>query len=166
MKERPKSNMFPNMRRSKQALPLAESLAILEKAPTGVLGVLDGDGYPYTVPLNYVYQDGQIYFHCAKAGHKLESLQRHDKVSFCVVAQDEVVPHRFATRYQSVVVFGRARVITDDAVRRIALRALIQKYSPAYIQEGDQEIESAWNNVCIVAIAAEQITGKANRPGL
>ena len=122
--------MFPKMRRSKQELPLAESLAILEKAPTGVLGVLDGDGYPYTVPLNYVYQDGQIYFHCAKAGHKLESLQRHDKVSFCVVALDEVVPQRFATRYQSVVVFGRARVIADDAVRRIALQALIQKYSP------------------------------------
>lgn len=158
--------MFPRMRRHKQALPPAESLAILKKAPTGILGVLDGDGYPYTVPLNYAYQNGRIYFHCAKTGHKLESLQRHDKVSFCVVAQDEVVPQRFATRYQSVIVFGRARVITDDTVRRLALQALVQKYSPEYAREGGREIEADWNNVCVVAIDAEQITGKASRPGL
>lgn len=156
--------MFPEMRRNKQALSLEESLSLLDKSSTGILGVLNRDGYPYTVPLNYVYHEGQIYFHCAKSGHKLQCLQSHDKVSFCVIAQDEVLPQRFATRYKSVVVFGRARVITDHTIRRIALQALVRKYSPTFVKAGEKEIDDAWDSVCIVAISIEHISGKRSLP--
>ena len=84
--------MFREMRRNRQQLSEEESLAVLERGTSGVLAVLGDEGYPYAVPLSYVYRNGKIYFHCAKSGHKLEALKHCGKVSFCVVDQDQVKP--------------------------------------------------------------------------
>ncbi|MBE6898965.1 MAG: 5-nitroimidazole antibiotic resistance protein, partial [Ruminococcaceae bacterium] len=65
--------MFRDMRRKQQALPYEESVTILESASSGVLAVLGDEGYPYTVPLSYVYREGKLYFHCASEGHKLDA---------------------------------------------------------------------------------------------
>jgi len=67
--------MFREMRRKKQLLPEDACIAILQKGTSGVLAVLGDDGYPYAVPLSYVYHAGKLYFHCAKAGHKLDAIQ-------------------------------------------------------------------------------------------
>ena len=80
--------MFRPMRRIRQQLSQAECDAILQKCSSGVLAVAGDDGYPYTVPMSYLYQDGRLYFHCAKSGHKLDAVRREPKVSFCVVGQD------------------------------------------------------------------------------
>ncbi len=58
--------MFRNMRRSKQVLSQEDSIAVLEKATSGVLAVSGDDDYPYAVPVSFVYADGKILFHCAK----------------------------------------------------------------------------------------------------
>ena len=58
--------MFRELRRGRQALPEAESLAILERGSHGVLAVLGDGGYPYAVPLNYVYE-GARYISTAPA---------------------------------------------------------------------------------------------------
>ena len=90
--------MFRKMRRFNQQISLSESIEILEKGKTGVLAVLGDNGYPYTIPLNYVYSDNKIYFHCAKTGHKISALQNCDKVSFCVVDKDEVVAEKLKSK--------------------------------------------------------------------
>ena len=77
--------MFRDMRRKQQALPYEESVTILESASSGVLAVLGDEGYPYTVPLSYVYREGKLYFHCASEGHKLDAIRGCDKASFCVI---------------------------------------------------------------------------------
>lgn len=118
------------------------------------------DGYPYAVPLNYVYGDGRIYFHCAQEGHKMECIRNNDRVSFCVVQRDKVVPKAFATDYRSAIVFGRAGVITDDLAGRRALERLNDKYSPEFPEEGQREIERCGNKVCIVEIEIEHMSGK------
>lgn len=82
--------MFPEMRRKKQQLSSEESTQVLENGTHGVLAVSGQNGYPYTVPLSYVYEKGKIFFHCAKAGHKLDALKKEAKVSFCVVDQDDI----------------------------------------------------------------------------
>ena len=84
--------MFRELRRGRQALPEAESLAILERGSHGVLAVLGDGGYPYAVPLNYVYEGGAIYFHCARAGHKYDAVMACPRASFCVIDRSDVVP--------------------------------------------------------------------------
>jgi uncharacterized protein len=118
------------------------------------------------VPLNYVYGDDKLFFHCAKEGHKIDGMRKNDKVTFCVVEQDEVVPKAFATKYRSVVVFGRARILTDNAEKRDALERLVEKYSPDYREEGSQAIEKEWNLVCVVEITIEHVTGKTAIKGV
>jgi nitroimidazol reductase NimA-like FMN-containing flavoprotein (pyridoxamine 5'-phosphate oxidase superfamily) len=153
--------MFREMRRKKQLLPEAEALEILKAHTSGVLAVTGDDDYPYTVPLSYAYKDGKLFFHCARTGHKIDGITRNDKVTFCVIDQDDVIQKTFTTHFRSVIVFGRAKILTDDGEKRRALEKLIEKYSPDYIEAGQGEIERDWNRVCIVELSIEHITGKA-----
>ena len=77
--------MFREMRRKKQELSKEECIDILQSAKTAVLGVVGDDGYPYTVPINFVYANDKIYFHGAKNGHKIDAINKCNKVSLCVV---------------------------------------------------------------------------------
>ncbi len=152
--------MFREMRRKKQLLPAQETDGILRGGLTGVLAVDGDDGYPYAVPLNYAYEGDRLYFHWASSGHKLDGIRQYEKVSFCVISQDEIVPEQFATNYRSAIVFGRASVITDDETKRHALELLVQKYSPGYEREGAAEIDKEWKAVTVVEVRIEHITGK------
>ncbi len=117
--------------------------------------------YPYAVPLSYAYKDGKLYFHFAKAGHKLDGLQRNSKVSFCVVQMDDVVQKTFTTHFRSAIVFGRARILTEGSEKKYALECLVEKYSPDYIAEGQAEIKRDWERVCVAEVQIEHMTGKA-----
>ncbi|MGN0557479.1 MAG: pyridoxamine 5'-phosphate oxidase family protein [Acutalibacteraceae bacterium] len=155
--------MFRAMRRHRQQLSDAAAKEILIRGIHGVLAVAGDGGYPYAVPLSYVYQNGEIYFHCAAKGHKLDAIGNNDKVSFCVVGRDETVPERYTAHYTSVIVFGRARIL-DGAEKINALRALAGKYCPNNDREAtEQEIAGALSRTCIVAITPEHITGKQAR---
>ena len=153
--------MFRAMRLKKQQLSETETLEILRSCTSGVLAVAGDDGYPYTVPLSYACQDGKLVFHCAKSGHKIDSILKQDKVSFCVIEKDQVIAETLTTHYRSAVVFGRARILTDDNERRQALECLAKKYSPDHLKQAQVEIEREWKNVCLVEIAIEHMTGKA-----
>jgi uncharacterized protein len=153
--------MFREMRRKKQLLSDSESIAILRTCTSGVLAVTGDQGYPYTVPLSYVYKDNKLFFHVAKEGHKIDSINRNDKVTFCVIEKDEVIPEALTTHFRSVIVFGRARILTEDDEKRSALESLVEKYSPDYVKEGQRSIESEWERVYLVEVKIEHITGKA-----
>lgn len=153
--------MFREMRRKKQQLSAAETILILHSCTSGVLAVTGDNDYPYAVPLSYAYKDGRLFFHIAKEGHKLDGIARNNKVSFCVIKTDAVVPQAFTTHYRSAIVFGRARILTDNGEKRAALECLLEKYSPAYLTEGQAEIERDWNRVCVVEVQIEHMTGKA-----
>ena len=152
---------FREMRRNKQQLAQAECIEILKRNTAGVLAVSGDNGYPYAVPLSYVYHDGKLYFHCAKSGHKLDAIARCDRASFCVIDRDDVVPEAYTTHYASVIAFGRARVVSDEREMREAVELLAIKYSPD-VDEGARtaEIEGAWPRLCIVRLYVEHMTGK------
>ena len=78
---------FRAMRRMRQELPKDETVAILSSGTYGVLSVIGDNGYPYGVPVNYVYRDGHIYLHAALSGHKVDAMRKNDKVSFTIVAK-------------------------------------------------------------------------------
>ena len=150
------------MRKPKKLLSEAETIAILQSCSSGVLAVSGDNGYPYAVPLSYAYKDGKLYFHSAVEGHKIDAISNNDKVSFCVIKTDDVVPEKFTTLFRSVIVFGRARILTDDYEKKHALECLVEKYSPNFIAEGQTEIKRSWDRFNAVEIQIEHMTGKAS----
>ena len=153
--------LFREMRRKKQALPWEESVAILEKGTAGVLALSGDEGYPYAVPMSYVYDGKKIYFHCAKSGHKLDAIQRNAKASLCVVARDDVVPEQYTTYYQSVIVFGTLRVLEGESEKRAAIEKLAVKYAPEHaVAARNATIEREWEPLCMLEMTVEHITGK------
>lgn len=153
--------MFRPMRRKRQELSREACLAILARGTSGVLAV-QGDGdYPYAVPLNYLLAGEKLYFHCAKEGHKLDAIARQDKVSFCVVDLEENVPEKFTTYFRSVVVFGRATVVTDEAEMREAVDALARRFAPNEPTERRlAEIEREWRALAVIRLDMEHLSGK------
>lgn len=137
-------------------------MKLLSEASHGVLGVINENGYPYTVPVSHAVLNGEIVFHCAASGQKLEAIEYSNKVSFCAVIQDEVIPSRRTTAYISVIAFGTARIVNDiEEMRRIAL-AIGEKFSGSFPEECRQETEDVLSKGTMrcVAIHIEHITGK------
>lgn len=155
--------MFREMRRFKQQLDDVDIERILNKHTSGVLAVNGDDGYPYTIPLSYTYEDNQLFFHSAKEGHKIDAIKNNDKVSFCVIDQDDVIQETFTTHFRSVIVFGRATIVTDPYQRQLALESLVRKYSSDFIEKGQQEIIQAWDHVSIIAVTIEYKSGKSSK---
>ena len=155
--------MFREMRRKKQQLTDAEAIAVLERGKTGVLAVLGDDGYPYTVPINYVYADGYIYIHSAKTGHKLDAIRACDKASFCVIDADDVVPEDYSTNFRSVVAFGRVRILEDEGEMLAALRKLGDKYNPGQDAALEAEIAKSFAFVAMIELRIEHLTGKQSK---
>lgn len=152
--------MFREMRLKKQMMTTEDAIDILNNNTSGVLAVSGDDGYPYTVPLNYVYQDSKIYFHSANSGHKLDAIRRNSKVSFCVIHQDQIVPEEYTSYYKSVVVFGTARILEDANEKKRAITLLGNKYCSDYEAGYLQEIEKKFHNFSIIELSIDHMTGK------
>ncbi len=129
-------------------------------ATSGTLALLGDNGYPYAVPMSYVYADGKIYFHSAKTGHKVDAIRQHDKVSFCVIAADDVHPSEFTTYFRSVIVFGTARILEDDKEKVEVLRKLGERYSPGDEAHLSDEIRRGLEHLLIIEINIDHMTGK------
>ena len=162
--------MFREMRRIAQQISPEECAEVLRRATSGVLGLHGDDGYPYTVPLSFVYQEGgaglgTIGFHCAKTGHKIDAIRRNGKVSFTVIDRDEVMPRERTTKYRSVIVFGRARILEDEQEMRRVANAIGDKYSRGfeelYMRETEDTIREG--RLCCVEITLDRMTGKIGR---
>ncbi len=151
--------MFRPMRRHKQALSIDRCRMILSDARRGVLAVQGEHGYPYTVPLDFVYHDGKLYFHSAREGHKLDAIEKDGRCSFCVIQQDALSDDGWSYYCSSVVVFGHIRLVETDEGRRDALTALGQKYFPAELSVA-QEIERDYDRVAVLELIPDHITGK------
>ena len=152
--------MFRKMRRFKQALTEEECVDILNKSTSGVLGLLGDDDYPYTVPVSHVYKDGKLYFHGAKTGHKNDAIEKHEKVSYCVIAKDDIVQERVTTYYQSVICFGKARVIEDPEEKKKAALLIGEKFAPDNKEGYMNEIRKLFNVMTVFEITIEHMTGK------
>ncbi len=152
--------MFRAMRRHKQEMSAERSEAVMKKCTAGTLAVHGDDDYPYSVPVSYCYEEGKIYFHCAAEGHKLDSIRRNEKVSFSVIETNDIVQEEYTTYFRSVIAFGRAHVIDDPEEKRASLEKLALKYSPDYEDGISSEIDKSFDNVRMVRIDVEHMTGK------
>jgi nitroimidazol reductase NimA-like FMN-containing flavoprotein (pyridoxamine 5'-phosphate oxidase superfamily) len=151
--------MFRTMRRNKQLLTMNDTVAVMERCTNGVLACIGDNDYPYAVPLSYVYFNDKIYFHSAKAGHKIEAIIRNSKVSFSVIDEDTIVGQEYTTYFRSVIVFGKARIVVGDEWVD-AFTALVEKYSGDQPKEAKQKEINGCTQSHIIAIDVEHITGK------
>jgi len=153
--------MFREVTRKKQALSTEKIIEILDTEKRGVLSVLGDDGYPYGVPMNYWYnkENGYLYFHSGKKGHKVESLAANNKVSFCVYDSGYRNEGEWALNISSVIVFGRVHIVEEheDAMR--ICKEMSLKYTPdlAYIEE---EIQKFGDATLCYELRPEHMTGK------
>lgn len=149
------------MRRKKQLLSNKENIEILENGTSGVLALLGDNKYPYAVPVSYVYDNSKIYFHGAKKGHKIDAIKKCNKASFCVIAQDEIIPEEYTTYFKSVIIFGKIRILEDENEIREAIEKLALKYHPkADVVNRNQEIAREWKLLCMIELSVEHMTGK------
>lgn len=153
--------MFRELVRKKKQIPQEECIRILKDEPRGVLSVLGDNDYPYGMPMNHFYneEDGKIYFHCGKMGHRLDALKKHDKISFCVYDEGYRKEGEWALNIKSVVVFGRMRVVNDLKKVVYISDKLSRKFTKddAYIKE---EIEKYASQTLLLELTPEHICGK------
>ncbi len=151
--------MFRPMRRKDKLMADEEVSDLLRNQSYGLLSVMGDGGYPYGVPLNYVYWEDSIIFHSALAGHKIDALVSHPKVSFTVVGNQQVLPGALSTRYESVVVFGEAKILEGEKKRR-ALLALGEYFAPEFKDIVRRAVAKELNITQMIQIEIHHMTGK------
>ena len=153
--------MFRPIRRTKREISIEDAKKVLTEARIGVFSVNGDDGYPFAIPVNYFFdeENQKIYFHGARAGHKVDSLQKSDKVCFTVYGPEVVKKEEWAPFVKSAVVFGRCHIMQDHSEAFVQLRKLAKKYYPTedLITE---EIEKDGHAVNMFEIDIEHLTGK------
>ena len=153
--------MFREMRRKRQAVPLCQMRTILAEGSHGVLSLSGDGGYPYGVPLSYMFDGNRIIFHSAREGHKIDAIRRNPKASFCVVGKDQVVASRYTSYFRSVIVFGTIRFLESDEEKLDAINKLAMKYAPSDTEENRMEhIRKDWSPLCMFVLEIEHMTGK------
>ncbi len=124
--------MFRSIRRKTKEKDMAVAVNLLKNSRVGVLAVNGDDGYPYAVPMNFYYDENEnkIYFHGAKSGHKFDSISKDSKVYFTVYGEEKIKAEEWAPFVESVVVFGKCKMLEfgDDSLQK--LRTLASKYYP------------------------------------
>jgi nitroimidazol reductase NimA-like FMN-containing flavoprotein (pyridoxamine 5'-phosphate oxidase superfamily) len=151
--------MFREMRRNKQVLSAADTVAVLNRCTNGILACHGDEGYPYAVPVSFVFSEGKIYFHSAKSGHKVDAILQNPKVSFAAVDEDTIVSAEYTSYFRSAIAFGQARIVEGEE-RRAAFAALVEKYSGDQPAEAKQHEIARCDHALIIAIDIEHLTGK------
>ena len=153
--------MFRPARRKKKEISMEAVKQLLHTERRGVFAVNGDDGYPYAIPVNFFYDEeaNQIYFHGARAGHKIDAIRACDKVCFTVYGNETVRDEAWAPYMRSAVVFGRCRVIEDRAQTLILVKRLAMKYYPDE-RLADEEIAASGKAVQMYEIDIEHMSGK------
>ena len=153
--------MFRPMRRKQKQITEGETKQLLRTERRGVLAVNGDDGYPYAIPVNYIYDEEweKIYFHGAKAGHKVDALKKNDKVCFTVYGNERLEEGDWAPYLQSAVIFGRCHLPEDADLTDAKVREVARKYYPDE-EEIQKEMEKSGKAVQLYEITIEHMSGK------
>ncbi len=136
---------------------------MLLEATEGTLAMHGDDGYPYALPMNYVYLNGAIYIHTADYGYKIDALKANQKVCFSVIVRSKIAPELYTTRYESVVATGDAEFIEDEAERQLVMETIVDRFSPGLREGGMKFIKAAIARTAIIKINIREMKGKAFR---
>ena len=153
--------MFRELIRKNKKLSTEDCIQILKNETRGVLSVIGDDDYPYGMPMNHWYneEDRKIYFHCGKAGHRLDALKKHNKVSFCTYDKGYKQEGSWALNVKSVIVFGKITIV-DDKDKIIDITT---KLSHKFTQDDEyikREIDNYLDRTLLLELTPEHMCGK------
>jgi nitroimidazol reductase NimA-like FMN-containing flavoprotein (pyridoxamine 5'-phosphate oxidase superfamily) len=151
--------MFGELRFEKRRLDDEKSIEILKNGEYGVLSTCGVDGQPYGVPLNYAYKDGKIYIHCAPHGRKLDNIAANEMVCFTVIGRAQVLAQQLTSAYESVIAQGTASIVGDEE-KKHALRLIVERLSPQYLEEGLACVEKNGGRTTVIRIDILGLCGK------
>ena len=151
--------MFREMRSKANMLTNEEVENILKTSPNGTLALYGENGYPYSVPVNFVYSNGKIYFHGAAEGYKLDCMKKDPHVSFSVIGKDDIAKENFTTLFSSVIAFGTVRVIDTMEEKIPVLEGMVGKYSAEFMESGKELISKGCGSVAY-ELTIDHMTGK------
>ena len=149
------------VRRRDRLLDEARALELLRTAEYAVLSMIDEEGKPYGIPINHIWDEGEhIYIHCAPQGKKLRALRAHNEVSLCIIGRVHLLPSKFTTEYESVILRGRAQLDLPAEERMHALHLLLEKLCPEDMELGKQYVEKSFHRTEIIRIDISELSGK------
>lgn len=149
------------VRRQDRLMDESRAIELLRESEYGVLSMVDTDGTAYGIPLNYVWDgDHSIYIHCAPEGHKLQALEQHPGVSFCIIGKVNLLPRNFTTEYESVILRGEAHIHLSPEEMMHALHLLVDKLSPDFKAIGYKYSEKSFHRVNIIRVDFTEFSGK------
>ncbi|MDT3844737.1 MAG: pyridoxamine 5'-phosphate oxidase family protein [Bacillota bacterium] len=153
--------MFRKMRRFKQQISDAECREVLLTQKRGVLSLIGENGYPYGIPMDHWYceEDGCLYFHGAKEGHKIDALRECDKVCYTTYDEGFRKPGEWALNIRSVIVFGRMELVTDEEKAREICTLLVKKFTDDEVYL-EKELKNALPRVQCLKLVPDHMTGK------
>ena len=153
--------LFREMKRFNQQLPMDQTIEILTRNNSGVLAVQGDEGYPYTVPMNYFYQDGKVYFHTKQTGHKMDAIKKDAKVSFCVIERDQFISEEYTNHYRSAIAFGKARVLEDEQeIYEYTLMWAEKLCSSETPKHREEVVKRRLPTLGMIVMEIEHVTGK------
>lgn len=125
-------------RKQSEVTDPAQIERILNQATIGRMASLGADGYPYITPVNFVFYQGSVFFHCAPVGQKLKNIADNPKVCFEVDIPLAYLDSGFANKtrcnihqlYHCVIIRGTAEVVEDESLKLASLNALVEKHEP------------------------------------
>lgn len=153
--------MFRELLRKSKEITRDECVDILTEETRGVLSVIGDGGYPYGMPMNHFYNadDGCIYFHCGRSGHRVDSLKQCDKVSFCVYEKGTRADGDWAYNVRSVIVFGKVELI-DNMKDIVDISARLSRKFTKDEEYISNEIKLYAEKTLILKLIPEHICGK------
>ena len=155
----------PQLRRTDREMSGTRASEMLERGFSGRLATIGEDGYPYCLPLLYIRMDGEVYVHSGSArGHFRANVEREPRICFEIDEPDQVFDYgRFecdsGLAYQSVILFGKIRIVEDRAAKQRFCEALMAKYGKADTKR-PKGFFPRLNAITVYAIAVERMTGK------
>lgn len=170
------------MRRKDREMSLDFSVKLIDNSTYGVLSLIDSVGKPYGIPLSIVRDGDNLYFHSAKQGKKVESMQDGNPVSVAFIGRVEVpelysesqlsalleeehigktlISKVFTTEFESVIVLGTINEVKEESERINAMRLICDKYTPSKMHLFDLAINAGMSRTAIYCIKIKSITGK------
>ena len=152
------------IRRQDRVLNESRAIELINTSEYGILSMVNTEGGGYGIPMSYAVSDnGDIYFHCAPEGHKLDNLKQDNRVTFTIVGPTEVVPEKFTTRYESVILFGTIEMNISEQERTDALWLIVKKYSPKFTEIAEKYIKGSFHRTNILKLNVERFTAKTKK---
>jgi len=153
--------MIHSMRRKDREQDEDFALAVVDKCAYSVMATVNPDGSPYCIPISPAREGQWLYFHSAPDGHKIENLRQRNKVCVSCVGAQEIIPGKFALKYESAVISGAAAEVTDREEKIRALSLISGRYAPGNMAAFDKAIEKQLDVTAVWKIRIEEISGKA-----